>query len=177
MGTRPPPKSPLPAGEGWVREKRCAPPNPGPNHQHPLPPQPLPGFWIPAYAGMTMEAGMVVPPGLDSIWRFSLTQPSPDGRGPGSGGVMGLSGGNAALAALYRRGARPCAPTRHQEPSQFSRNLISSQAKAPLSQKGGWGDCPVVRNTGQASSSTPRPPTGFNAEHRAGGGSVKYRHR
>ena len=44
---------------------------------------PLPGFWIPACAGMTV--GMMGICKVGGLWRFSLTQPSPAGRGPAAG--------------------------------------------------------------------------------------------
>ena len=69
---RPPGTSPLPAGEGWVREKRHRPPTPydtAQPHRHSAPTvtpakagihprlsirRGLPEFWIPACAGMTV---------------------------------------------------------------------------------------------------------------------------
>ena len=60
---RPPGPSPLPAGEGWVREKRHILPIPPHRHSRESgnPPPPIacrrkPGFWIPACAGMTVGA-------------------------------------------------------------------------------------------------------------------------
>ena len=105
---RPPGAGPLPAGEGWVREKRPAPPNPGRNPNSRLIPSfppstvipakagihtpalsPLryrPGFWIPAYAGMTVAGGCACcdGPGVDSRFRGN------DGMGTG----MTVGGGN-----------------------------------------------------------------------------------
>ena len=64
------PQSPLPAGEGWVREKPYKPPTPydaaqlyrhsresGNPHPGLSIRRGLPGFWIPACAGMTVGAG------------------------------------------------------------------------------------------------------------------------
>ena len=60
---RVPAVSPLPAGEGWVRESRHKPPTPLVIPAISVipalsPGRGKPGFWIPACAGMTVGAGM-----------------------------------------------------------------------------------------------------------------------
>ena len=65
---RPPGAGPLPAGEGWVREKRPAPPNPDSNPNSRLIPSFPPSTVIPAKAGIhTRPIAMPTPTGvLDS---------------------------------------------------------------------------------------------------------------
>ena len=105
--TQPPPpqdhKSPLPAGEGWVREKRPPPPTPA-KTAYPTPPPPSfqrrPESRTPVNAEFRKGRGvdsrfrgndggggndggsrMAVAAGVGGAVRFSLTQPSPAGRG------------------------------------------------------------------------------------------------
>ena len=91
-----PAASPLPAGEGWVRESPTL--QPTRPHRHSRPrrhsresgnPHPAlsirqapPGFWIPAYAGMTVGVGLRI---ARSLRRGASRQPSPSGRGLGEG--------------------------------------------------------------------------------------------
>ena len=84
--------------------------------------------WIPAFAGMTGWGGNDDGVGrrdmaLAGARRSSLTQPSPAGRGlSGACAVYKVGRHYMALASVYRRGARPCAPTPHHDTRPAPRN-------------------------------------------------------
>ena len=117
--------SPLPAGEGWVREKRPAPPTKSPpfaepNEKPPFRKRGVGGIRptvIPACAGIQNPGGGQCRARAMDIAgqrKAASRQPSPSGRGLGEGESF-------------------CA---NQRKAPFRR----TQRKAPLSQKGGWGD-------------------------------------
>ena len=152
------PKSPLSAGEGWVRESRPAPANaisrrptasviprpipsfpPHPRHSresgnpHSILstlPRP-PGFWIPACAGMTV-GGVCVAVG----WAAQKDSPSPNplplGEGFSLGGKRRWQWQFKAVLMLAVRTARPGASGRRRLFGRLGRPSVGGRRRAAL---------------------------------------------